>query len=254
MRLARALALYLLATLAFTWPLAQRLHVMEPGDSAFFAWAMAWEIHALKTDPGRLPHGNIYHPATHTIGMDEPVLGTMLLALPFSLATDDAVLLFSLARLLTYLLSALGAYLLARELGASEGAALFAGALFAFSPIRTDKIAHLNTLGSQWLPLCVLFLVRFARDGLARQALLAAGFFVLTAYACGYYGMIGTLGAATGRAARGAPGGAGAAAAALAACRGVRPGAVLPQPRRRRVLFGLAGESARDERRQPAVR
>jgi hypothetical protein len=192
-KLLRATVLFAVATVALTWPLAARTHVMEPGDSAFFAWAIAWEIHALKTDPSSLPHGNIYHPATHTLGMDEPVMGTMLLALPVSLLTDDAVVLFNLARLLTYLVSALGAYLLARQLGVSEPAALLAGALFAFSPIRTDKIAHLNTLGSQWLPFCVLFVLRFARDGRAVQALLAGLFFVLTAYACGYYGMIGLL-------------------------------------------------------------
>jgi len=189
----RAAAAFALLTLALTWPLALRLHAMEPGDSAYFAWAMGWALHALKSDPLSLPHANIYHPARYALGMDEPVLGTTLLALPLSLFTGDAVLLFNLARLLTFLISALTAYLLARELGCGEGPALLAGAAFAFSPIRTDKIAHLNTLGSQWLPLVLLFLFRYARTGRQRDALLAAASFVATAYACGYYGMIGLL-------------------------------------------------------------
>ena len=49
---------------------------MDAGDSAFFAWAIGWGRHALTTDPGRLPHGNIFHPLRYTLGMDEPVLGT----------------------------------------------------------------------------------------------------------------------------------------------------------------------------------
>jgi hypothetical protein len=166
---------------------------MDAGDSAFFAWVMAWEAHALKTDPARLPHGNMFHPMRYTLGMDEPVFGTTFLVLPLHFFTDDAVFVFNVTRLLTFVLSALTAYLLARSLGATELPAVLAGAAFAFSPIRTDQIAHLSTLGTQWLPLVLLFLFRFFRLGQARDAVLAALFFVLTAYACGYHGVIGLV-------------------------------------------------------------
>lgn len=187
----RALGLYTLLTVLLTWPLASQLHIIDPGDSAFFAWVMGWEAHALRTGPARLPHANIFHPLRYTLGMDEPVLGTTLLALPLLPFTDDAVFLFNLVRLLTFILSGLTTYWLARELGCGEGPALFAGAAFAFSPIRTDQIAHLSTLGTQWLPLLLLFTVRFARSGRARHAFLAALFYVLAFLACGYHGLIG---------------------------------------------------------------
>jgi len=192
-RVLRAGALYVALTALLTYPLALRLRIMDAGDSAFFAWVMAWEAHALKTEPARLPHGNMFHPLRYTLGMDEPVFGTTLLVLPLHLLTDDAVLIFNVARLLTFVLSALTAYLLARSLGAAELPSLLAGAAFAFSPIRTDQIAHLSTLGTQYLPLVLLFLFRFFRLGTARDALLAALFFVLEAYACGYHGVVGLL-------------------------------------------------------------
>ena len=132
----RALGLYAVLTVLLTWPFARNLTIMDAGDSAFFAWEIGWELHALKTDPARLPHGNIFHPLRSTLGMDEPVLGTTLLVLPMAPFTDDAVLLYNLARLLTFALSGLTAFWLARELGAQEGVALLAGAAFAFSPIR----------------------------------------------------------------------------------------------------------------------
>jgi hypothetical protein len=188
----RALALYGVLAIALTWPMAARLHVMDAGDSAFFAWEMAWEIHALRTDPGQLPHANIFHPLQYTLGMDEPVLGTTLLALPLSWATDDAIWIFNVVRLLTFALSGLSAYALARELGGGEKAALFGGTAFAFALIRTTPIAHLSTLGTQWLPLVVLFLHRYQRTARARDAWLAGLFFVLQTFACGYHGIIGT--------------------------------------------------------------
>jgi hypothetical protein len=189
----RAAALYAALTVLLTYPLAFRLHLMDAGDSAFFAWAIGWERHALLTGPARLPHGNMFFPLRYTLGMDEPVLGTSVLVLPLALLTDDAVLLYNVARLLTFALSALSAYLLARALGASEGPSLLAGAAFAFSPVRVDQIAHLSTLGTQWLPLVVLFAVRFFRSGRARDALAAGALFALEAYACGYHGVIGLI-------------------------------------------------------------
>jgi hypothetical protein len=189
----RALGIYGILTVLLTWPLAANLTVMDPGDSAFFAWEIGWEVHALKTNPAALPHGNIFHPLRYTLGLDEPILGTTLVVLPLAVWSDDAVLLHNVARLLTFVFSGLTAFWLARELGAGEGAALLAGAAFAFSPIRTDQIAHLSTLGTHWLPLVVLFAVRFARTGRPTHALLSALFFVLTFHACGYHGVIALL-------------------------------------------------------------
>lgn len=190
MKSLRALGLYAVLTVVLTWPFVANLWVMDAGDSAFFAWEIGWTIHALGTDPASLPHANIFHPLQYTLGLDEPVFGTTLLVLPLALFTDDAVFLYNVARLLTFLFSALTAYWLGRELGAGEWAALVGGALFAFSPIRTDQVAHLSTLGTQWLPLVVLFAVRFSRSGKTRDALLAGLFFVLAFAACGYHGVL----------------------------------------------------------------
>jgi len=190
MRSLRALAISAVLTVALTWPFAARLHLIDAGDSAFFAWEIGWTVHALETDPAQLPHANIFYPLRYTLGMDEPVLGTTLLVLPLAVFTDDAVLLYNVARLLTWIFSALTAYWLARELRASEGIALAAGAFFAFSPIRTDQVAHLSTLGTQWWPLAILFTIRFARTGRTPHALLAALFAVLGFLACGYHGII----------------------------------------------------------------
>jgi hypothetical protein len=186
----RAILIYAVLTVALTWPFAANLRVMDAGDSAFFAWEIGWTVHALTTDTASLPHGNIFHPLRYTLGMDEPVFGTTLLALPLALVSDDAVLLYNVVRLLTFLASALTACWLARELGASEWIALAAGALFAFSPIRTDQVAHLSTLGTQWWPLVLLFTIRFAKRGRPADALVAALAFVLAFLACGYHGVI----------------------------------------------------------------
>ena len=138
---------------------------MDAGDSAFFAWAIGWERHALLHRSLRAcPTATCSIPCATRSGWTSRCWARPCSCCPLALFTDDAVLLYNVARLLTFVLSALTAYLLARELGAAEGPSLLAGAAFAFSPVRVDQIAHLSTLGTQWLPLVVLFAVRFFRD------------------------------------------------------------------------------------------
>jgi len=140
---------------------------MDAGDSAFFAWRSAWTVHALKTDPSQLPHANTFHPLRYTLGMDEPVLGTTVLVLPLALFTDDAVLLYKRRPLLTFLSRRSrpawreGACAWGRNRALPEPSPERS---FAFSPIRTDQVAHLSTLGTQWWPLALLFTIR-SREG-----------------------------------------------------------------------------------------
>src|SRR5256885_952301 len=53
---------------------------MDPGDSAYFAWAMGWEVHALKTRPAMLPHANIFHPHRYAFGY-HGVIGLIIVPL-----------------------------------------------------------------------------------------------------------------------------------------------------------------------------
>jgi len=172
-----------------TWPFAARLRIIDAGDSAYFTWAVGWQVHALKTDPASLPHGNFYAPSRYTFFMDEPVLGTGLLVLPLSWFTDDAILLFNVARLLTWILTGLFTWRLARDIGLENPAALATGAFFAFSPIRVDQVAHLSTLGTQWIPLVYLFARRFCLEPTVVDAVRTGLFFALSFLACGYHGL-----------------------------------------------------------------
>ena len=184
-----ATALFILLTAAMTWPFAARLRIIDAGDSAYFAWAVGWQAHALNTDPASLPHGNFYAPSRFTFFMDEPVLGTGLLVLPLSWLTDDAIFLFNVARLLTWILTGLFTWRLARDLGLENSVALATGAFFAFSPIRVDQVAHLSTLGTQWIPLVYLFARRFCLEPTVVDAVRTGLFFALSFLACGYHGL-----------------------------------------------------------------
>lgn len=187
---ALAAVLYAVLTILMTWPLVSRLHLMEAGDSSYFAWVMAWTTRALLHDPLGLPHANTLHPLRYALFLDEPIVATSILSLPLRLLTSDPIVTMNAVRLLTFFLSALGVRALALSLGLSPLAAFAAGAIFSFSSNRVSSPAHLSVLGTQFLPLYFLFLHRWTRQGSAKAAALAGLFFGLSAWACGYQALL----------------------------------------------------------------
>jgi hypothetical protein len=163
---------------------------MEAGDSSYFAWAMAWTTRAVLHDPLSLPHANTLHPLRYTLFLDEPIVATSVLSLPLRLATSDPIVILNLVRLLTFFLTALGMRALGLSLGLSPFAAFAAGALFSFSSNRVSSPAHLSVLGTQFLPLYLLFLHRWSRAGTWGAAALAGLFFGFSAWACGYHALL----------------------------------------------------------------
>ena len=187
---AGAASLYAVLTVLMTWPLSSRLHLMEAGDSSYFAWAMAWTTRAVLHDPLSLPHANTLHPLRYTLFLDEPIVATSVLSLPLRLATSDPIVILNLVRLLTFFLTALGMRALGLSLGLSPFAAFAVGALFSFSSNRVSSPAHLSVLGTQFLPLYLLFLHRWSRTGTWGAATLAGLFFGFSAWACGYHALL----------------------------------------------------------------
>ncbi len=69
-----------------------------------------------------------------------------------------------------FVLSGVGTALLVRDLTGRPGAALVAGALFAFSPFRFDHYSHFQLQHTEWMPLALWAFHRFLRDHRRRYA------------------------------------------------------------------------------------
>jgi hypothetical protein len=134
--LARA-AVYLLLVLWLAWPLSTHLgsHLPRTAFSADFdalytAWALAWETHALTTDPARLLDANIYHPTPAALLYGPTAFGALPFFAPVFLVTGNAVLATNVTLLVALGLTALGAHLVVARWTDSEPAGFVAGAAF----------------------------------------------------------------------------------------------------------------------------
>jgi hypothetical protein len=191
-------ALYGLLALVSTHPLWRHLTTAVPsdiGDPLLNTWILAWDGHALLTDPAHLFDANIFFPLKDTLAYSEHLLGTALPMLPMLLISGEPVLAYNVAFLMSFMLSGFSLYLLALRYTGNRPAAFLAGLAFAFAPYRLSLIGHLSLLTVQWLPLALLYLDTFmsitscrscstepfgsAQDRRSRQSLALFAFFLI---------------------------------------------------------------------------
>jgi hypothetical protein len=149
-------------------------------------WVLAWDSHALVTDPLHLFHANSFYPARWSLALSEHMLGNTPVFTPVYLASRNPVLAHQAALLATFVVAGLTMAAYVHHWTRDRAAALAAGCLFAFAPYRLWQLGNLHVISIHWMPL-VLLGIDLALDGRRRAggALLGLGLALSTL--CSYY-------------------------------------------------------------------
>ncbi len=152
---ALVLLFYTLLTLWLLWPYPLRAGqvVMHRGDPIHQLWTLRWTQHALAHDPARLFAANVNYPYDAALALNQPTYTNALLTAPVYALTGNQVLTYNAGVLLSFVLAGAFTALLVQYLTGSRWAALAAGLLYAFAPVRQAHIYHLNLLSGYWTPL-----------------------------------------------------------------------------------------------------
>ncbi|MCL5040617.1 MAG: hypothetical protein M1299_12505 [Firmicutes bacterium] len=167
--------------------------VFDPGDPLFNAYVLAWDYGLEWWKPDRLRRlfdANIMYPAGQSLAFSEHLLGNMPLIWPVRALGGNPILAYNTVLLISFVLSAFFAFLLARFWLKDPTGAFLVGLLFAFSPARMGQLSHLQILTVQWSPLALLFLELYLRRGRFRHLLGFLGAFLwqfLSSFYLGYF-------------------------------------------------------------------
>jgi hypothetical protein len=173
--------LFAVLACAYTWPLAWDLggtFVHPPGavgmlgeaDSLLTSWIVTWVAHALRTHPLGLFDANALHPLHGVLAFSEHLIAGGALVLPLDVVASNPVRNNNALLLATFVIGGAGTAWLVRELGGSVAAALAAGVLAFFGPLRLSQIGHVHALSLHWLPVAMALLHRTWRTGARRSA------------------------------------------------------------------------------------
>ncbi len=162
---ALVLVLFTLLTLFYTRPLVREAgdHTMREntGDTLFNIYVLSWNAHSLKTNPFNLFNATLFYPNRYTLAYSDNEFMSSLIALPVLAITGNGVLGFNFVILMSFILSAFGAYLLVWHLARDRYGAFAAGLVFGFSIWRLAHISHMQLLSAEFLPLALLCLHLF---------------------------------------------------------------------------------------------
>lgn len=144
------------------WPLVlhlQRDVASDLGDPLLQAWQVAWGGHALLHQPLDYFQSNTFWPLDNSLAFSDSLAGYAPAGLIGS-GHAAALARYNLLFLFAYALAFVGAYLLARELGAGRAGSAVGGAAFAYAPFRVAQDSHLHVISSGGIPLCLFLLLR----------------------------------------------------------------------------------------------
>jgi hypothetical protein len=193
-------ALLGVATIALTWPLFRHpatqvldsptlygtAATLVQRDIYLTMWVLAWDTHALVTDPLRLFHANALYPAPYTLALSEHMLGNVPLFAPVYLATGNPVLAHQASLAATFVLAGLAMAAYLHHWTRDRVAAIAGGMLFAFAPYRLWQVGNLHVISIYWMPLAPLGVdLALAGRRRAGAALLAAS--LVGSTLCSYY-------------------------------------------------------------------
>ncbi|MGC1212982.1 MAG: hypothetical protein WA890_17165 [Micromonospora sp.] len=158
-----------LATLAslalavlLTWPtLRYPLYTLPQDywDPSLQSWQMAWSGHILLTDPTQLWHSNTFYPEKWSFAFSDTLLGYAPAGM-IGNGPDAAVLRYNIMFVLAHGLATLGAYALARQVGAGRIGAAVAGASYTYAPWLLAQAGHLHIVSNGGIPLALAMLAR----------------------------------------------------------------------------------------------
>src|SRR5438552_1698627 len=159
------LLLYVILTIAMTYPAVFFLRTKVPGgpeDNFHFLWELWYVAHAL-FDLHRSPFfdPDVFVPFGFSLLRNQDLSpGTVLLFSPLTHFFGE-VFTYNFLILVSFPLTALGAYLLARELWSNRAAAVLAGIIIGFCPYRfAHSGGHLSIVSTEWIPFFFLYLDR----------------------------------------------------------------------------------------------
>ena len=183
------LGLFAALAVLHTWPLAQApgsLSRHDNGDALLNEWAVAWVAHQLPRDPLHLFDANIFFPERNTLAFSEHLFVQGLLGAPLLWAGVSTTVVHNLLILLGLTLTGWTMYLVMVRWTGDSTAAVVSGCLLAFNAYTLTRLAHLQVMHAEFLPLAVWALDRLVETPRVRYALWLALFFTLQSLTSNY--------------------------------------------------------------------
>jgi F5/8 type C domain-containing protein len=183
-----AFVAYLTLSAAYAWPLLAAIGTGIPNDPGdpLLNESIVWRN--VTTVPFSSGWWNApqFYPTQGVSAFTENLVGLNVIAAPVFWLSHNPALAYNVAYFLSWPLSAMAAFLLVRRITGRQDAGFLAGLAFAFTPYRTQELAHIQMLSSYGLPLMLFGLHGYLMERRAKWLWLFAAAWLQQSLTNGY--------------------------------------------------------------------
>ncbi len=159
----------------------------ERMDALLHGWIINWTARQLLHAPWDLFQANLFFPHPDALAFTGHMVPEALPVVPIRALTNDPVITYNVAFMLTFVLGGWGTFLLVRRLTGNPWAAWVAGAFACYFPAKRWSLAHINTISVHGVPFALLALHRLLERPTLVRALAAGVLVALASLASAYY-------------------------------------------------------------------
>jgi hypothetical protein len=162
------LALFCGLAILHTWPLAGNLtglSRLDNDDTNLNVFVVSWIAHIVPRNPLALFDAPIFYPERYTLAYSEHMLVPSLMGAPFIWVGVSPVTVYNVLVLAGFALSGWTMALVVRRWTGSTLAGITAGMLYAFNAHLLTRLAHLQALHMEFLPVALLGLDHVLQAG-----------------------------------------------------------------------------------------
>jgi hypothetical protein len=158
----------------------------DNADTYLNQWILAWVAHILPRDPLRLFDANIFHPEPDTLAYSEHLVVQGLMGAPLAWLGASPVLVHNIVLMAGLALTGWATAFVVWRWTGDALAGVLAGSVAAFNTHTMSRMAHLQAMHVEFLPLALLALDRVLERPRVRHALSLAGWSALQMLCSGY--------------------------------------------------------------------
>ena len=175
---------FLGASIYVTYPLVFNMSelIAEKADDLYIAWIINWNISSFVNGLTNIFNANIFYPYHNALAYSDIYITSALLSfLPTKIIGEPAVA-YNFIFIFSLVTFGFFTYLLTEYLTKNHLASVVSGTLVSFSAYTLSKYMHIQLLNIGWVPLSLLFFIKFLDYKKYRNLIVSAVFFIVQLY------------------------------------------------------------------------
>jgi len=176
--------LFIFLSIYITYPLIFHMsdYISGLGDQLYINWILNWNMYSFTHNLGNILNTNIFFPYKTTLAYSDIYITMSLISFIPTIIIGQPAVAYNFGVIISYFSLGFFTYLLCLHITKNHFASIIGGVLMAFSTYTLMEIGHLQLISMGFVPLSILFFLKFLDKKSYRYYIFSCIFFIFQIY------------------------------------------------------------------------